>query len=213
MELRRFDYPVRYLPARVPNQALDITGTIDAWDRHGSFPGDSMLADLRLGSFRNINVEGSPYSATAPTIPHWHPLFESSIEDGIREIVLHLVKVKSWITYTSCEGHNYGSEGPPPAMRHVGILPRSNDEFGQVHRYLQTVVADCQTLNDAGAVSLALILHPLRDSIRSVNVIDFIFAPGKTAGWPAYFSDLDEASRTVLDAMRTGPNRELDSND
>lgn len=204
MKHRRLDPPIRYLPARSPNEALDIIGTIGAWDRHkGPFPGDAMLADLRQGSFRNINVGGSPDGATAPTIPHWHPLFASSIEAGIREIVLHLVKECGWITYTSCEGHDYGPEGSPPAMRHVGVLPRRDDEFVRVHHYLQTVISGCAALIDAGPVSLALILQPLRDPVRSVKVVDFVFVPSKSAAWPAYFSGVDAAAARVLEAMRT----------
>jgi len=193
---------VPYLPPRVPNRALDIQATIDSWDNPREFPGEWLVASLGESPYGNLNVGGTIDGATAPTVPEWHPQFETMIEKGIRSICLYFVRIRGWITYTSCEGHWYEGQKSPPSLRHVGLLPRNSEEYTTIKAFLEQTVRRYQTISESQACLLGLICQKLEDPKESRHVIDMIFFPKEDVAWSNYFGELESESSVVLSIMQ-----------
>lgn len=193
---------IRYFDPRLPNVTLDIAGIRFAWDRIGAFPGESLISDVRTSPFGNINVGGRTGGTTAPTVPAWHPSFEELLEPGIRELCLVVAREAGWITYTSCEGHDYGCLGIPCSMRHIGILPRNAEEYRRIHDCLRSVIARTLRSFKSDSVDIGLILHQLSDFRESADVIDLVFVPAFAGSWRAYFEEIDSAYAHLTTTLR-----------
>lgn len=204
---------IDYLPPRYPNHALDVRGTIAAWDSKGvSFPGDTLVARLARSPINNLNIDGSVEILRAPSIPHWHPAFHDSIEEGIRPVCLHIAADRGWITYTSCEGHYSTIAGVSSSERHVGILPRDGNEFDEIHAFLRAAIVRYQQFAIGETIPVALMLSLLFDNSGAWPAIDVVFVCKRGLDWPTYFEKLDASTRSLLVAARTldGPTAATD---
>ncbi|MGK9230876.1 hypothetical protein KXS07_02485 [Inquilinus limosus] len=160
-----------------------------------------MLTLLGKSSRNNINVGGTLDGALAPTVPAWHPAFETVLEDGVRDLCLYFAKSRKWITYTSCEGHQAEGASQIPSLRHVGILPRSLVEHHNIHHTLVTAILAYSRMEISNRVPAGLILHLLRDAETAAKVIDLVFIRDEATSWTSYFDRVDEATVMMLEIL------------
>jgi hypothetical protein len=107
---------------------------VRAWDAAPARPREM---PLHHGAGGHRNLSGSP-TAPAVIFPRRHPQFEDSLEPGVRELVLALIKRFDCVTYSSCEGHP-ALDGTVARERAVDILPRDDGE----HRRLRAGLRSC----------------------------------------------------------------------
>src|SRR5262249_18460259 len=100
-----FRSPMRRSP-RI-NRISNMENFMRSWD-DPAHPKNSRRAHLRQTSYGNINKTGIPGDYGTEILSRWHPQFDAALEPGVKEIVLILVRRFGWITYSSCEGHDYG---------------------------------------------------------------------------------------------------------
>lgn len=96
--------------------------------------------DFAVSDIGNINLSGTPECYTSYLLTRWHPSFESSIEPGIRELVVGLIDAWDCVTYSCCEGHP--ANGSVPArLRHVRLIARSPSEHQRLVHLLERLAA------------------------------------------------------------------------
>src|SRR5262249_47731774 len=135
-------------------------------------------------------------------LTRWHPSFAASLEPGVSELVLLLAERYGWITYTSCEGHEYAGSGLDPVERVIGLLPRTDAERAAIVARLGPAVTGLDRDPDA-AVRPALVEELLTSKVsgRRYPVVDVRFARGPDASWPAYFAAVGGAYEALLGAL------------
>jgi hypothetical protein len=133
---------LRISELRKTNEMSEIAHFIGTWtsERLVAAPAD---ISHQTSSFGNINTDGSALSGYARTLTARNPLFDSLIESTVRPLVDVCVNHLSLVTYTSCEGHAYPDVDLNSEL-HVGILPRSTEEYQLV---LEVFGAVCQKAN------------------------------------------------------------------
>lgn len=180
-----------YGRGRSPNETIDIQDIISSWDTPGApFLSAHMIAETGVSASGSISWQESPDNLTAPTLPGWYPKFESFIEPGARALCRFFVQECGWITYTSCEGHRDIATSTPRSLRHVGLLPRSSEEYDRIHRFLIASVSAFRDISPRlDHVHLAILKHQLMDPCRSQDVLDLEFSP--TGAQDVYFAQLD----------------------
>ena len=72
----------------------------------------------------------------------WHSQFNASLEDGIKQLVLLLTLQFGWVTYSSCEGHQYRGRGLRSVERRVEHRAASDAREGAIRHTLGTVAAE-----------------------------------------------------------------------
>jgi uncharacterized protein len=82
-----------------------------------------MMVGLHTTAAGNINSTGNLGDYRGYMLARHHALFLQSIEPGVRPLISAII-AKGWITYSSCEGHQYVGFDLTPVERYVGILPR-----------------------------------------------------------------------------------------
>jgi uncharacterized protein len=181
------------------NRMEDVDDFVAAWDlpSHPRNRGDIEMHRTRFG---NINSTGQPGNYFGPALSRWHPRFVEAIEHGVRELVLELTGRRGWISYTSCEGHQYGGLDIRPVERYVGLLPRSEVEAQSI----QSLVAGIR--HAAGpwpkAVSFEASDEILTGGSSPYRTVDVWFRRHPDASWERYFQSLDAAYGQVLQALR-----------
>lgn len=144
----------------------------------------------RRSPFGNLNSSGEPGCEEALVLTMRDRSFAGVLEDGVRDLVVAFACRRGWITYTSCEGHEYPGTGREPVERHVGLLPRNATEWFAIRKYLEDA---CQWSSSQGAgstVEYALMEQTLIDGIEAFPVIDIYFAVRQGEHWADYFSSL-----------------------
>jgi hypothetical protein len=162
---------------------------IEQWDDLGTACG-TMPASARRSPFGNVNSSGEPNCEDALVLTPQDRSFPDILEDGVRDLVLAFVRRRRWITYTSCEGHDYSGSGLEPVERHVGLLPRDQREWSMLRGYLDDACRLLEVQSAASAVELALMEQTLVDGSEAFPVLDIYFAVRQGACWAEYFSSL-----------------------
>jgi hypothetical protein len=152
-----------------------------------------------------LNSSGLPGDTGGYSFTPHHQRFLSSLERGVRDLVLVLTGCHGLITYTSCEGHRY--EGLPlaPTERHVGLLPRSRAEAERIRDLLVEVDAAVRTRCADGPAHLALMEHTLHDGDDTFPVLDLYFCRTEGASWAEYFAALDPLCEAVVRHLEEVP--------
>lgn len=150
-----------------------------------------------------------PSSRVSALIPPRAANFVEYLEPGVRSFVRALSGAWDCTTYTSCEGHPPVA-GFPAAMRTVGILPLSDDEFRRWTRYGRRLVAEYADSVDpdvGGHVALTLEETRIESAVGLHPAVDITFRPARWRRWDAYFSALDDATQTVVGLLANRPAR------
>lgn len=185
-------------PKKNINTMEGVKAFIKKWDSPQT--GDLDVYNLSSTPYGNINESGTPGGLSAPSIPKWHPQFISATEEGVREIVFTIAFNLNWITYTSCQGHNYENFSIPNAELHVGILPRNTDEEKKIAAFLENVIREINVRYKFKNVEIGLVKTELLDPGISVyTVIDLYLLKLKDSEWHEYFSELPLVSRKLCE--------------
>jgi hypothetical protein len=160
--------PMREEPAAV-NYVQGLVEFLVRWDRHDESSRTDPL-DFAVSGNGNINLSGTSECCASYLLTRWHPSFESSIEPGVRALVLALVDAWDCVTYSSCEGHPADGSSPP-RLRHVRLIARSSEEHQRLWHRLEQLAA---ATNDSLPVS------PVRLGVAPsiVTTEDGLQAPG-----------------------------------
>jgi uncharacterized protein len=185
------------------NEMSDVSNFLGAWEDADSRKNHEQV-DLHLTSYGNVNSTGEVGNYDGHALTPWHPQFEDSIEAGVRELVLECVKNLQWVTYTSCEGHQYdGLLQLHPVERHVGILPRSPIEYQEVYETLQRLQQLVHQRYWQFPVRVETIELNLESRGTTYRVLDLFFRKHPQAPWWLYFRLLPLYYRQVLAGLRT----------
>jgi len=151
------------------NEVRDLLGFLTRWANRTEAQRCPALPQARSEN-GNINLRSSADCYESFLLTRWHPSFESSIEPGVRDLVLALVREWDCVTYTSCEGHPT-QRSVPMRLRHVGLVARSPSEYRKLERSLRLLVALTNGSGASDSVRLRL-LH------RVISTDDAVQAPG-----------------------------------
>lgn len=181
--------PPRRLPPRPGNAMRGVREFIQQWDAP-EVSDTPLRPDSRRSPFGNLNSSGEPGCEEALVLTLRDRSFAGVLEDGVRDLVFAFASRLGWITYTSCEGHEYPGTGREPVERHVGLLPRNPTEWSAIQKYLEDMCRWGSTQDTASVVEFALMEQTLVDDIEAFPVIDIYFAIRQGGHWADYFSSL-----------------------
>jgi hypothetical protein len=166
---------------------------------------DGSMTDssLKIVSGKNgqINIDGTAASPSM-TLPRSHPSFISSLETGVKDLVVLLNDTFDCITYSSCEGHGDGDillRG-----RNVDILPRDREEMGYLSSALGDIIEGARLPNES--VDLVLRREILTSEIGDHDALDLNFLP-LTRSAKAYFDAVGPIYDRLLSAIRSDGRR------
>ena len=183
---------------RLVNRMPSLSRFVARWDDPSNVE-NSEPVKLALSEFGNINQSGAPDESTGHVCTPHQSQFPACVEPGIRPMTLLLVQRFGLITYTSCEGHDYGAIGLPSVERHIGILPRSAQEAGKISELVQYACSD-QVAQWRGVKPMWL-RQWLHDDERKIEVYDLYFVKRHDLKWGDYFSQLPDVSRLVEERL------------
>jgi uncharacterized protein len=156
---------------------------------------------LRKSTSGNINDTGSVGELPARILTPTHPHFERFVEEGVRALVVVLVRRHGLITYTSCEGHHYPEGGPTSSERHVGLLPRSQAEYDAMERAFIVAGRDVNALALTPHVRIALLRHTLDAGDEALPALDLYLARNKDSSWSDYFASVGPICEAITSAL------------
>jgi uncharacterized protein len=178
----------------------NVPAFIAAWDSGGDGRARWRYR-LRRSFVGNINTKGQIGGLSAPALPHWHPQFGPAIEEGVRALVLALIRGGETISYTSCTGHDYRPLPLENVERHVGLLPRNACERDRLVDRLTRVIALARPCLRGVAAYPGLLSTSLQDRDRLWPTVDLYIARQSNGSWSDYFNELDAATRHVVEAV------------
>lgn len=186
------------------NRCFDIENFIKEWDdpRTCQNRGDISINTSEVG---NINIAGSAADTVSYMLTIHDERFYHFIEPGIRPLVRSLILRFNCITYSSCEGH-ISAGNIPHTYRHVGILPRDDNELILFESALQKMVSSA---NDITAFAdplnnVFIILNKNRidyEGNRKRDCLDLNFIP-IIPDEVLYFKGLTTSTEKMLECIR-----------
>lgn len=181
------------------NSIDDLTAFICRWDSPKKAENQPHKS-FKRSPVGNINFRGEIAGSFAyPYFPD-EVDFWSSIEPGVRCLVSVIISDGGFITYTSCEGHQYDSESG--AECHVGIVPRKFQELVILYRALKKVEADLSGyLHHSRFEVVPGHLLDCRSNIK-VSVIDFYLRKLSDVSWSRYLDTLTFEAQLASESMR-----------
>ena len=182
-------------PERDINRLDGFRDFIQSWE-DATHPKNRESVALFHTGYGNINSTGVLGDYRGYALSRWHSQFNASLEDGIKQLVLLLTLQFGWVTYSSCEGHQYRGRGLRSVERRVGIVPRSDAEESAIRHTLGTVAAETNHRYRGSAVFVEVCSRALEADGRAYPVIDFVFHRRRT--WKQYFSEIDGVYGHVL---------------
>jgi len=188
--------PIHVRP-REPNSIASTRELLCSWE----YPRTTVAKCFAISEAGNINFGGVIAGTYAHIFVPDETDFEASIEDGVRPIVLTIVRDGGLITYTSCEGHDYGSTDGGSEC-HVGVLPRTRAEL---RRALKTFrYAAMRAAKNLAVSSVAVYPWHLydRDSKREVPVVDMYLHRLTNVGWGRYIERRSLDAAHLASALR-----------
>lgn len=197
---------IRYLESRNLNRSSQVELFMKLWDvpvtdEQRQVLGERMKVTQKTSEFGNMNNAGTPYPSESCLVNRFHPNFETVIEPGVRELVYAIGIDRNYVTYTSCEGHDYAGTQSENDMRHVGIIARSQMEFEQAKTEFENINLKVKDKLLDTPIELALMTHSVTTDNKEMPVIDFFLAKRIDANWDDYFQNLDKATSIVLDGF------------
>ncbi len=188
--------------AKTPNIMNDVAQFLACWA--SGAPADERR--LLKSPWGNINFTGETHVSAAPDLVPRDSRWNAGIEPGVAPLVEFLITHTRLVTYDSCEGHRY----PPhlliePAVRRVGILPRSTDELHaalQLGRMLSTAMAELLKHSAVSFVAYRTGLHSVADATRVWDAVELEYRRSHGTSWDDYFCDLESASSLTLAVLK-----------
>ncbi|MFF7733500.1 radical SAM protein [Streptomyces sp. NPDC007984] len=186
-----------------PNVMHDVDAFLARWDDPAAhrFP-----ARLRASDHGNINAAGLPRDHAADDLDPLHPQWREGIEERVWPLVDTITRSWKAITYDSCQGHAHTGTGLTPSTFRVGLLPRTRAEYAALAARL------CHTLAAAdGFLPAAVTADLVRTELTSARtgrrhqVLNLALTPAPGSTWADYFTDLDQAVRTLTHVARHAP--------
>jgi uncharacterized protein len=188
-------------PRSVRINKIDHLGNfVRSWN-DCAHPRNAEWIDLRSTPFGNINRTGIPGNYLSHVLSRWHPKFAASLELGIRELVLLLIKKFDWITYSSCEGHHYAGLEVPPVERRVGILPRSRTEAESINAVLRSVAVEINEDSRPAAACVTVVNEAVESELGILPVIVLCFQKRHSESWQSYFELIDSQYNAVIEKL------------
>ncbi|WP_405773766.1 hypothetical protein [Streptomyces sp. NBC_00859] len=185
---------------REPNVMPDIAAFLARWDDPAAW---RPQARLHVSSAGNVNTVGLTGIQEADDLDPHHPRWREAIEPGVWPLV-NILTTGAWrlTTYDSCQGHAYGQDGPEPALRRVGVLPRDGAQQAAAEAAL------CRAVHEAiphTPPQVALSLNRCRlTCARSGGhrvVLDLGLDPAARTGGDAYAAAVDEATAVLARSL------------
>jgi uncharacterized protein len=164
------------------------------WDEGRQLQGVS--CKNALSDQGHINLNGSATCFRSAIFTPADPEFLDSIEVGVRDLVLFLVEKLNCITYSSCEGHP-PTEHAPMRQRHVGILPRDEEEYARLLHQLRRAAEAAHTTWDREAIRIDIKEDVITTEGPNVPCIDVVFT-AVASDWSAYSRTLQPIHREFL---------------
>jgi hypothetical protein len=151
-----------------------------------------------------INSGGSHVHDAASTLTKWHPSFSNCLEEGVRDLVLLLIKDLDCITYSCCGGHRATDDHVFQA-RHVRMVSRTVDEWNFLLKTLQHFVVEVDESIASDTVKCCVEVSTLYcEKIGDVPSIDFLLVPIEGRDMD-YWKDLDAVYCGVLELWQKSP--------
>lgn len=180
------------------NFMSDVPGFLDAWNNQNN-PENSEQVDIYTTAYGNVNNTGQVGNYDGHALSPFHVQFAQAIEPGIRDLVMFFVHEKNWVTYTSCEGHQYDrGVRLHPVERHVGLLPRTVDEYNDIRSYVDALVQQDHRQYRQYPIILTAVELTLESEHSTHNAIDVFFKKHRFTPWWYYFAQLPVVYQRTL---------------
>ena len=180
------------------NFMSDVPGFLAAWDDQQS-PENTEHVDIYTTTYGNVNNTGQVGNYDGHALSPLHAQFIQAIEPGIRDMVMFFVHEKNWVTYTSCEGHRYDTYTRlHPVERHVGLLPRTADEYNNIRSYVDALVQQNHRQYRQYPIILTVVELTLESENSKHKAIDVFFQKHRFAPWWYYFAQLPVVYQRTL---------------
>jgi hypothetical protein len=166
------------------NRILGIESFLRSWS---VVPENPVLFPIRRGATGHRNLIGSP-QAPAVILGMWQPQFVESLETGVRDLVLSLIRRFSCVTYSSCEGHVTEDGSAVLCGRNVAILCRDAEEHERLRYRLEAAVQRVST--PMTFVLLQVADNVLETDVADMRCLDLNFVP-LTPVPEQYFAELE----------------------
>jgi hypothetical protein len=147
----------------------------------------------------HINVEGKARCLSAAIFTPAAPEFWGAVEPGVRPLVTFLIERLNCITYSSCEGHP-PLDGFPMRERHVGILPRDEEDRARLLAVVGAAVEAAVNASGNDRVDLYLAEDVITSEGPDVRCIDIGFG-APTHDWPSYVEKLESVQTALLEQL------------
>jgi hypothetical protein len=203
---------IRYLSPRPENRSSMVKLFMKLWDAPLTEAQQEKLKNLvpyaqKRSEAGNLNVEGTPFPSVSCLLPRFHPDFEASIEPGVKDLMAAVAVDLDMVTYTSCEGHRYADREYTHDERHVGVIPRNEQERQRTLKLFEEVAREVNSRFPNSAIDVAIMDHTVRDGDTVYPAIDLYLAtrPGRSVN--EYFAELEELSSALSNALMARVNQ------
>lgn len=153
----------------------------------------------------NINLTGGIHMSPAPDLTPYDIRWIAGIESGVAPLVNLVARRLGWVTYDSCAGHLYPFEvAYQPAIRRVGILPRSAVEMELIAERVLKLAQTLGELLKGTAVEFFCYrthLYSTADPRQQWDAVELEYGPRLHESWDAYFRDLDMATTLTIGSL------------
>lgn len=198
---------IRSLQPRSHNRSGRVELFLRLWDRPLSGEETQRVGEVAPISqvrsyFGNLNNTGAPFPSDSCLASRFHPDFVSVIEPGVRDFLLVIAIDHNLVTYTSCEGHDCRASRREPDERHVGVIPRDQEEQQRIIVTFEIVGEDVNRALAESAVEVALMVHSVRDGDQDYPALDLYLSKKLLAQWDDYFAQIDAASECLVKRLQ-----------
>jgi hypothetical protein len=169
----------------------------EEWDTQK--PRDGHVFENAKSEQGHINVEGSARCLSSAIFTPAAPEFWNAVEPGIRPLVTFLIEKLNCITYSSCEGHP-PSDDYPMRGRHVGILPRNQEDLTRLMTVLGAAAEAACTSADRDVVDLKIHEDLITSEGPDVHCVDVLFVAG-TLDFPTYAAKAASVQAAFLERL------------
>lgn len=197
---------VRYLEPRTMNRSSRVELFIKLWDTPLSPEAQTKLREQapvtqKASTFGNLNNDGTPFPSESCLLGRFHPDFESVIEPGVKEFLFAIAIEHDMVTYTSCQGHFYEGDERPHDERHVGVIPRDDDEYRRTLDVFERVARDVNRQIADRAIEVAIMDHTVADGETIYKAVDLYLSRREDHTWPDYFAEVDDVCAVLVDSL------------
>jgi hypothetical protein len=147
----------------------------------------------------NINSEGTSACYNSAIFPKYHRYFKKSLEAGIRELAIALIRKYNCITYSSCQGHAATNDAVM-RPRYAAILPRTPQEYERFFNLFHHLARLTNQQIADNSVKVAIGNDPVESEEVVMPGITLFFVADHTDE-ALYFHDVEIAYQKVLEIL------------